>query len=42
MLEQLDKLSTETKKLELIYQHKLDNLQELKKSILQQAFSGEL
>jgi type I restriction enzyme S subunit len=42
IVEKLDKLSVETKKLELIYQHKLDNLQELKKSILQKAFSGEL
>jgi len=39
---QLDDLSTETKKLETIYQKKLDNLAELKKSILQKAFRGEL
>ena len=38
----LDALSVETKKLEAIYQSKLDNLDELKKSILQKAFSGEL
>jgi len=35
-------LQTETKKLETIYQQKLDNLEELKKSILQKAFRGEL
>jgi len=38
----LDALSTETKKLETIYQKKLKNLEELKKSILQKAFRGEL
>lgn len=35
-------LSTDTKKLEAIYQKKLTNLEELKKSILQKAFNGEL
>jgi type I restriction enzyme S subunit len=38
----LDALSTETKKLEAIYRQKLDDLDELKKSILQKAFTGEL
>lgn len=38
----LDSLSTETKKLEAIYQEKINHLEELKKSILQKAFSGEL
>ena len=38
----LDALSTETKKLEAIYNQKLTNLEELKKSILQKAFNGEL
>jgi type I restriction enzyme S subunit len=38
----LDKLSAETKKLETIYQQKLLALDELKKSILHQAFSGQL
>ena len=38
----LDQLSTETKKLEAIYQQKLVALEELKKSILNQAFSGQL
>lgn len=35
-------ISVETQKLETIYQRKLDNLEELKKSILQKTFSGEL
>ena len=39
---QLDKLQAETKKLEAIYQKKIANLEELKKSILQKAFNGEL
>lgn len=38
----LDKLSEQTKKLEEIYKKKLENLEELKKSILKKAFSGEL
>ncbi len=38
----LDALSEQTKKLESIYQQKLANLEELKKSILQKAFNGEL
>ncbi len=38
----LDALSAETKKLEAIYQQKLADLDELKKSILQKAFNGEL
>jgi len=38
----LDALSTETKRLEAIYQQKIADLEELKKSILQKAFSGEL
>jgi hypothetical protein len=33
---------TQTKKLETIYQHKINNLVELKKTILQKAFKGEL
>jgi len=35
-------LSAETKKLEAIYQQKINDLEELKKSILQKAFNGEL
>jgi type I restriction enzyme S subunit len=38
----LDALSAETKKLEAIYTQKLADLEELKKSILQKAFNGEL
>ena len=38
----LDAISAETKKLEAIYQKKLADLEELKKSILQKAFEGEL
>lgn len=42
IVHQLDALRIETQKLEAIYQKKLDDLEELKKSILQKAFSGEL
>jgi type I restriction enzyme S subunit len=38
----LDALSAETKKLESIYQQKLADLWELKKSILKRAFNGDL
>ena len=38
----LDAFSAETKKLEAIYQQKLADLEELKKSVLQKAFDGEL
>lgn len=37
---QTTKLSAETKKLESIYQQKINDLEELKKSILQKAFAG--
>jgi type I restriction enzyme S subunit len=42
VVRQLDALSIEIKKLETIYQQKINNLEELKKSLLQKAFSGEL
>jgi len=42
IVKKLDALSSETKKLEAIYQQKIENLEELKKSILQKAFSGQL
>lgn len=42
IVRQLDALKAETQKLEALYQKKLDDLEELKKSILQKAFSGEL
>ena len=38
----LDALSEQTKKLEAIYQQKINDLEEMKKSILQKAFSGGL
>jgi len=41
-VEKLDSLSEETKRLEAIYQRKLDALAELKQSLLQRAFAGEL
>ena len=42
IVQKLDALSLETKKLEAIYQEKINDLEELKKSVLQKAFSGEL
>jgi type I restriction enzyme S subunit len=42
IVRQLDALRAETQKLEAIYQQKLLNLEELKKSVLQKAFAGEL
>lgn len=42
IVQKLDALSAETKRLEVVYQQKLINLEELKKSVLQKAFSGEL
>ncbi|MDP2247878.1 MAG: restriction endonuclease subunit S [Nitrosomonadales bacterium] len=38
----LDALAKETQRLETLYQHKITLLDELKKSLLQQAFAGEL
>ena len=42
VLSQIETLLEGTKKLEAIYQQKLADLEELKKSILQKAFNGEL
>ena len=42
IVKNLDALSNETKKLEAIYQQKINDLEELKKSVLQKAFAGEL
>ncbi len=42
IVNKLDALSAETKQLEANYQQKLNNLEELKKSLLQKAFNGEL
>lgn len=38
----LDRLTTDTQHLEALYRRKLDILEELKKSLLQKAFTGEL
>ncbi|MCU0359454.1 MAG: restriction endonuclease subunit S [Bacteroidia bacterium] len=42
IVSQLDALRAKTQKLEAVYQKKLANLEELKKSILEKAFAGEL
>jgi type I restriction enzyme, S subunit len=42
IVQKLDALSAETKRLEAIYQQKSLDLEELKKSVLQKAFNGEL
>ena len=42
IVQKLDALSAESKKLEAIYQKKIEDLEELKKSILEKAFKGEL
>ena len=42
IVRQLDALRAETQKLEAVYEKKLSDLEELKKSILQKAFAGEL
>jgi type I restriction enzyme S subunit len=42
IVQQLKSLSTETKRLESIHNQKISDLEELKKSILQKAFNGEL
>lgn len=42
MVKKLDDISAEVKRLEAIYQQKLTALAELKQSLLQKAFSGEL
>lgn len=42
IVQNLDALNAETKKLESIYKQKIKDLEELKKSVLQKAFKGEL
>lgn len=42
IVSKLDEMSTETQRLESIYQQKLTALDDLKKSLLHQAFNGEL
>ncbi len=42
IIDRIDELRIETQKLEAIYQKKISDLEELKKSVLQKAFAGEL
>ena len=42
IVEKLNALQSQTKKLEAIYQQKIEDLEELKKSVLQKALNGEL
>ena len=42
IIKKIEKLKTDTKKLEAIYNQKIADLEELKKSVLQKAFSGQL
>ena len=42
VIQKLTAVQAETQKLEAVYQKKMDDLEELKKSILQKAFAGEL
>jgi len=42
IVQKLDALSAETKRLEAIYRQKSLDLEELKKSVLQKAFNAEL
>ena len=42
IVSKLDALREQTKKLEAVYEKKLQDLEELKKSVLSKAFSGEL
>lgn len=42
VVKKIDDIAKETKKLQSIYEKKLNDLEELKKSILQKAFNGEL
>jgi type I restriction enzyme S subunit len=42
IVNKLDNISAESKKLEAIYTQKIADLEEMKKSVLQKAFSGQL
>ena len=42
IVKKLDKLSNQTRKLEQVYQQRLTALEELKKSILNKAFTGKV
>jgi len=42
IVQKLDAVSAETKRFEAVYRKKIEDLEELKKSLLQKAFSGEI
>ena len=42
IIEVIDKLASETERLGIVYKSKLEALDELKKSLLQKAFTGQL
>ncbi len=42
IVSEIETMRSETQKLETVYQKKIDDLEELKKSVLQKAFAGEL
>ena len=42
VIQKIEVLSNKTKKLEAIYTQKIADLEEMKKSVLQKAFSGQL
>lgn len=42
IVEKIEKIKAQTQRLEALYQQKLDALDELKQSLLQKAFAGEL
>jgi type I restriction enzyme S subunit len=42
LLQKINKISLETKRVKSIYEQKINDLEELKRSVLQKAFSGEL
>jgi len=42
IVSEIETVLNETKRLEIIYEQKIDDLEELKKSVLQKAFNGEL
>jgi len=42
IVQKLDALSAEAKRLQAIYEKKIEDLEELKETILQKAFNGEL
>jgi type I restriction enzyme S subunit len=42
IIHQLDKIWAETQRLESLYERKIARLEELKKSLLDQAFTGQL